>query len=114
MFKLFHFCQAASGEVSIENAERTIASLTDTLKSESLLTSSDQLIPLNLLQQLSVLLEALASLMPTVSQLESSKSTESQSVLKHCRNIFDMSCICELQIRIISGNSQYHSNFHSL
>ena len=91
-----------SSGMSIENAEKTITSLSESVK--ALLKSSDRLIPLNLLQLMSVQLEALSSLMPPLTQIESHKSPKSLSVLMHCRNLVDLLSICELQIMIISGN----------
>ena len=88
--------------MSIENAEKTITLLSESVK--VLLKTSNRLIPLNRLQLMSVQLEALSSLMPPLPQIESHKSPRSLSVLMHCRNLADLSSICELQIMIISGS----------
>ena len=99
---MLYIYQVTSSGMSIENAEKTITSLSESVK--TLLKSSTKVIALNLLQLMSVQLEALSSLMPPLTQIESHKSPKSLSVLMHCGNLVDLLSICELQITIISGN----------
>lgn len=96
--------------MTIEKAEWTISSL-----SESVITmvkSSDELIPLNLLQRICALLGTLTSQIPTPTQL--GFSNNSASVVVQCKNAADLSSICHLQTKIISGDFTHTSEIISL
>lgn len=98
----YFFYKVFSGGMSTESAEWTITSLSKIL--DTMLMSSDKLISLNVLQQMSVLLEALTSLIPTQSHIELHEASDSRSTIRHCSNVADLEGIlCKLQIKVISG-----------
>ena len=94
-------------EMSVKNAERIVSSLFESLL--SIMNYSDNLIPLNLLQRMCVLLDVITAQMPSPAQIG---LPIAHSVMAQCRNITDLGCICDLQIKIISGNSINNSFYH--
>ena len=98
--KFILFSKVAASQMSVDNAERIISLLSESLL--MVINCSDNLIPLNLLQRICSLLDTIISQMSTPTQLG---LPVSPSVIVQCKNIADLNCICHLQIKIISGNN---------
>ena len=104
---------ALNPAMSVESTEWTISTL-----SESVITvmkSTDKVVPLNLLQRICALLDAVITLMPTPEIIEF--PTITPSVIFQCKNVVDLETISHLQVKIISGEQStitYISELHFL